>query len=135
MNRKKILGLFGLILATLSAAFFFYLRDPMPPYEGEYRVAGLSQTVEVFFDDYAVPHVFATNEMDAFFTAGYLMARERLFQMTVNAATTEGRLSELFGESQLDSDIFLRTWGIPQTAKKLVDELTPESKAVLETFC
>ena len=55
--------------------------------------------------------------------------------MTINAATTEGRLSELFGESQLESDIFLRTWGIPQIAKKLVDELTPESKAVLATFC
>ena len=135
MNRNKIWGLFVLTLVVLSVVFFFYLRDPIPPYEGEYRVSGLSQTVEVFFDDYAVPHVFAANEMDAFFTAGYLMARERLFQMTINAATTEGRLSELFGESQLESDIFLRTWGIPQIAKKLVDELTPESKAVLATFC
>tara|TARA_Y100000294_G_scaffold30987_2_gene26162 strand:- start:5862 stop:8108 length:2247 start_codon:yes stop_codon:yes gene_type:complete len=70
-----------------------------------------------------------------FYTAGYLMARERLFQMTVNAATTEGTLSKLFGESQLKSDIFLRTWGIPKIAEELVNYVRPESREVLETFC
>ena len=48
MNRNKIWGLFVLTLVVLSVVFFFYLRDPIPPYEGEYRVSGLSQTVEVF---------------------------------------------------------------------------------------
>ncbi|MQG38836.1 MAG: penicillin acylase family protein [SAR202 cluster bacterium] len=135
MNRKKVLVIFSVILIGFSTIFLFYLKSSLPLYEGDYRVPNLSDTVEVFFDEYAVPHVFAKNELDAFFTAGYLMARERLFQMTINAATTEGKLSELFGESQLESDIFLRTWGIPRTAKKLVDILEPESKAILETFC
>lgn len=135
MNVKKAIGLLFLLVMFFSSALLFYLRSPLPSYEGEIQVPGLSQTVEIFFDDYAVPHVYAQNDMDLFFTAGYLMARERLFQMTVNAATTEGRLSELFGDSQLESDIFLRTWGIPRTAENLVLQLSPESKAVLKTFC
>ncbi len=123
MSRKKILTVSATVALALIVGVRFYLKSPIPPYEGAVELPGLSQTVEVFFDDYAVPHVYAKNEDDLFFATGYLMARERLFQMTVNAATTEGRLSELFGESQLESDIFLRTWGIPKTGEELVDHL------------
>ena len=98
----------------LGFSTYQYLHSSLPPYEGHLKISGLKEEVEVFFDDYAVPHVYAKNETDMFFTAGYLMARERLFQMTVNAATSEGRLSELFGESQLKSDIFLRTQKLPR---------------------
>ncbi len=135
MSRKKILTVSATVALALIVGVRFYLKSPIPPYEGEVKLSGLSQNVEVFFDDYAVPHVYAKNEDDLFFATGYLMARERLFQMTVNAATTEGRLSELFGESQLESDVFLRTWGIPKTGEKLVDHLKPESRAAMETFC
>ena len=119
----------------LGFSAYQYLHSSLPPYEGHLEISGLREEVEVFFDDYAVPHVYAKNETDMFYTAGYLMARERLFQMTVNAATTEGTLSKLFGESQLKSDIFLRTWGIPKIAEELVNYVRPESREVLETFC
>lgn len=135
MSGKKVLVVSVTTVLILFITARLYLRSPIPFYEGEVELPELSETVEVFFDDYAVPHVFAENEADLFFAMGYLMARERLFQMTVNAATTEGRLSELFGESQLKSDIFLRTWGIPRVAEQLVEHLRPESKRVLDTFC
>ncbi|MBH30449.1 MAG: hypothetical protein CMG71_00470 [Candidatus Marinimicrobia bacterium] len=135
MSRKRAVTVSIVLVLILIVGLRLYLKSPVPPYEGEVELSELSQTVEVFFDDYAVPHVYARNENDLFFAAGYLMARERLFQMTVNAATTEGRLSELFGEDQLESDIFLRTWGIPRTGEKLVGHLQPKSREVLETFC
>ena len=119
----------------LRFSAYQYLHSSLPSYEGHLEISGLREEVEVFFDDYAVPHVYAKNETDMFYTAGYLMARERLFQMTVNAATTEGTLSKLFGESQLKSVIFLRTWGIPKIAEELVNHVHPESREVLETFC
>ncbi|HHZ99020.1 MAG TPA: hypothetical protein EYN68_05635 [Candidatus Marinimicrobia bacterium] len=130
---RTVIGIGTVLLLGFST--YQYLHSSLPPYEGHLKISGLKEEVEVFFDDYAVPHVYAKNETDMFFTAGYLMARERLFQMTVNAATSEGRLSELFGESQLKSDIFLRTWGIPKIAEELVNYVRPESRKVLETFC
>jgi len=119
------------------AALFLkiYLNYPLPQYEGELKLAELQEPVEVFFDDYAVPHVFAKNEHDLFYTAGYLVARERLFQMTVTAAASEGRLAELFGESVVSSDIYLRTWGIPKVAVALVENMHPESREISENFC
>ena len=130
---RTVIGVGTLLLLGFSA--YQYLHSSLPSYEGHLEISGLKEEVEVFFDDYAVPHVYAKNETDMFYTAGYLMARERLFQMTVNAATTEGTLSKLFGKNQLKSDIFLRTWGIPKIAEELVNHVHPESREVLETFC
>ncbi|MCH8068602.1 MAG: penicillin acylase family protein [Candidatus Marinimicrobia bacterium] len=128
------LGLVIIVFIILSFGWI-YLDYNLPVYEGELSITGLKQPVEIYFDDYAVPHIFAENEHDLFFTGGYISARERLFQMTVSAAASEGRLAELFGESALEDDIYLRTWGIPKVARLMVDKMSQDAKVIVESFC
>ena len=122
-----------LILVYFSARLYFHHR--LPVYEGTLELSGLKDTVEVYTDSYGVPHIFAENEDDLFFAAGYVAARERLFQMTTVAAAVRGELALLFGDDQLEDDIYLRTWGIPQLAIELAQRLDPDSRRIVEAFC
>jgi len=136
MKPIVIIGLSVLGLLFLLFLFgWLYFDYSLPVYEGELTLNGLKKPVEVYFDDYAVPHIYATNERDLFYAAGYLAARERLFQMTINAAAVEGRLAEFFGKRSLSNDIYLRTWGIPKMARILAENMHPDARTIATYFC
>ncbi len=67
------------LLLVIATRIFF--RLPLPDYEGTVELEGLSSDVQVRFDPYGVPHIFAENDEDLFFAQGYITARERMFQM------------------------------------------------------
>jgi penicillin G amidase len=60
------------LIATLVG--YFWMRSSRPNYNAELKLPGLSQSVEVFFDDHAVPHIYAQNERDLFMALGYVHA-------------------------------------------------------------
>ena len=134
MNTKTILIISGTVLLAVIL-FWRWLHHPLPRYEGEQSLSGLMASVDVYTDEYGVPHVFAENEDDLFFTAGYLAARERLFQLSTVALTVRGELSSALGDDLLGSDIYLRTWRIHATAKKMIAVMEPENKKIFDTFC
>ena len=103
MKALKTLLWVVLIIVIAGAGWlkFFYLKGPLAPYEGELKMPALSAPVEVFRDEYGVPHVYAQNEEDLFFAAGYLQASERLYKMDVIARAVEGRLAEAVGGAQI----------------------------------
>src|SRR5688500_16713486 len=68
----------------------------LPPLERG-TIPGLSKPVEVVFDDRGVPHVYAATEEDAYRALGFIMARDRLFQMELQTRAAEGRLTEWSG--------------------------------------
>jgi penicillin amidase len=59
--------------------------------------AGLSAPVEIIDDPYGVPHIRARSIPDAFFGQGYVVARDRLFQLDLAHRRELGRLAEAFG--------------------------------------
>lgn len=65
---------------------------------------GLDAPVEVFEDKWGVPHVQATSISDAFFANGYLIARDRLWQLDFDYRRATGRLAEVFGPDFVSSD-------------------------------
>ena len=71
----------------------------------------LTGEVKVLVDDRGVPHIFAENIPDALFVQGYLTAKDRLWQMEITHRSASGRLSEIFGERALKSDIKNRRIG------------------------
>ena len=75
MNTKTILIISGAILLAIIL-FWRWLHHPLPRYEGEISLSGLKESVDIYTDEYGVPHVFAKNENDLFFTAGYRVLRE-----------------------------------------------------------
>ncbi|MBK7739863.1 MAG: penicillin acylase family protein [Saprospiraceae bacterium] len=42
------------------------------------ELGGLKDSVQVYFDDRMVPHIFASNDEDAYFVQGYLHARSSM---------------------------------------------------------
>jgi penicillin amidase len=81
----------------------------------------LLKDVEVVFDDRMVPHIFAENAVDAYFAQGYMMAKDRLFQMDLMARSASGRLSEIFGSSTLEKDQYKRRLGMQYAAEKALE--------------
>lgn len=61
------------------------------------RLPGLSAPIEIVDDVYGVPHIRARSKPDAFFGQGYVVARDRLFQIDLAHRRELGRLAEAFG--------------------------------------
>lgn len=58
---------------------------------------GLSAPIEIVDDPYGVPHIRARSIPDAFFGQGYVVARDRLFQIDLANRRELGRMAEAFG--------------------------------------
>ncbi len=124
-----------LLFAGLIFGIFEWLRHPLPPIEGEHSIPGLIKQVDIYTDKYGVPHVFAENEKDLFYAAGYIAARDRLFQLSLVSLAVKGELSSVLGPGYLDKDIYFRTWMIHDTAKKIVENMDARNKQIFENFC
>nr|WP_066794250.1 penicillin acylase family protein [Sphingomonas soli] len=71
---------------------------PAAPLLAQRRVAaGLSTTIEILDDPYGVPHIRARSIPDAYFGQGYVVARDRMFQIDLAHRREMGRLAEVFG--------------------------------------
>lgn len=60
----------------------------------------------VAYDDYGVPHVEAENEAGLYFAAGFVQARDRLFQMDLTRRNMAGELSAVVGDQAFETDRF-----------------------------
>jgi penicillin amidase len=119
---KRIL--LGLLLITLLVvvAGYIYLQTTKPTYSGELILTGLKEQVEVLYDEFGVPHIYAQNEEDAYFALGYVHAQDRLFQMEMIRRASGGRLSEILGPKLLKTDKLFRTLGINKFAREQADK-------------
>ena len=81
-----------------------------------------------------VPHVYASNEHDLRVVQGFLMARDRYFQIEAGRRLGQGRLTELIGDAALGGDVDARTRGMARIAQRLADNLTPDQREVVQAF-
>ena len=81
-------------------------------------VPALSSGVTVLYDERAVPHIFARNEEDAYRALGYVVARDRLFQLELQTRAAAGTLTELLGPLALEADQETRGLGLPAAAER-----------------
>ncbi len=114
---KIVISTLGGLLLILSVSIFVYLQYLKPTYSSELNLPELKSPVEVIYDDYAIPHIYAQSEEDLFYAFGFVHAQDRLFQMEILRRLADGRLSELFGEPALESDKFFRTLSFREHAK------------------
>ena len=99
-------------------------------------IPGLQDTVLVQYDEHMVPHIQATNNYDLYYTQGFLTAKFRLWQMEVQTHFAAGRLTEIFGESMLETDRLTRRKGIPYGADRALAAMESDSltKIALEAY-
>ena len=97
------------------------------------RLPGLSARVEVVFDDRGVPHIFAATEDDAYRALGFVVARDRLFQMEAQTRAASGRLTEWAGPRALELDRRSRALGLVWGAERkyaAYDRSSPGFRAI-----
>ena len=87
-------------LAFASAAG----RAALPASARQVEAAGLSAPLEILDDRYGVPHIRAASIPDAFFGQGYVVARDRLFQIDFSHRREMGRMAEAFGPDFAELD-------------------------------
>lgn len=134
---RWVLGLLLLTVVVLVAAgvgAWWVTRRVLPPLSGDVHVAGLQAPVEVLFDGWGVPHVYARGREDAWFAAGYLHARERLWKMELYRRAGAGRLSEVFGDATLQADRRFRALALRRAAMREWDTAAPPLRLALERY-
>ena len=120
---------FVVALLISSAAFL-----ACAPASTSRQLEGLSGPVTVTRDQWGVPHIKASTDLDAFWAQGYVHAQDRLWQMELNRRTGAGRLSEILGDAALEQDKFLRTWGFYRAAQASEAALSDHTRAALAAY-
>lgn len=115
---KRVLLTLVILAVLLSAGVYVFLQTTRPTYSGQISLPGLTAEVDVFYDDFGVPHIYAGHEEDAYYALGYVHAQDRLFQMEMIRRAASGRLSEILGKDLVKVDKLFRALGINQFAKE-----------------
>jgi len=102
---------------------------------GTARILYLSQPVTVGRDGFGIPYIEAKNMEDLARAIGYVNAEDRITQMNALRLLSQGRISEMAGPVSLDLDIYMRTLGIPRIGEKLLKNMSPETRKLLECYC
>ncbi len=138
MTRKRLtrwaLGLLAVLVLLLivGAGWAWRLhRRALPDRLERASVAGLTAPVEILWDEWGVPHVFAASEADAAYGLGWAVARDRLFQLVLLKHITQGRIAELIGKDGVATDRLFRTMDFHgQGARMLAQASEPAQRSL-----
>jgi penicillin G amidase len=124
------------VLALLAGTSFvvWSVRRPFPEYDGTMELTGLRADVDVVRDDHGIPQIYADTAEDLFLAQGYVHAQDRFWEMDFRRHVTAGRISELFGEDEVDTDAFIRTLGWRRVAQQELPLLSPSTRRYLEAY-
>ncbi|MGI5258334.1 penicillin acylase family protein [Streptomyces angustmyceticus] len=127
-----------LLVAGIGVGAFWgvsTVRASLPQTTGSLKLPGLTNPVDVVRDGNGIPQIYADTDEDLFRAQGYVQAQDRFWEMDVRRHMTAGRLSEMFGKSQVKTDSFLRTLGWHEVAQKEYDtKLSPSTKKYLQSY-
>lgn len=134
---KRVFGIIALVLVLVVGGVGLFgvhtVRESFPQTDGEIP-ADVTSPVVVKRDSLGVPQIYAENISDLFFAQGFVHAQDRFWEMDVRRHITAGRLSEMFGESQVETDSFLRTLGWRKIAEQEVEMLSDRSLQILDAY-
>ncbi|MEI2608912.1 MAG: penicillin acylase family protein [Candidatus Promineifilaceae bacterium] len=133
----SILGILITLVLIVAIVIYSKTRQPFPKVSGTIEAPGLEDTVEIYRDDYGIPHIYAANEHDLFFAQGYVHAQDRFWQMEWWRHIGQGRVSEIAGEGTVEIDKFIRTMGwnrLGANALAHFETEEPEYMDILEAY-
>jgi penicillin G amidase len=137
IRQKILIGVAGtlLVLLIVGAGIAYYLvTKSFPKASGSETARGLQSQVQIYRDNYGIPHIYASSDHDGYFTVGYIHAQERLWQMELIRRAGMGRLSEILGEPALPADEMFRTLGLWRTASRNAGLLDPQVRSALQAY-
>ncbi|MDX9928738.1 MAG: penicillin acylase family protein [Bacteroidales bacterium] len=136
---KRIILAIPVLLSIVIVAVLLFIgslrKAAIPVYDGTLTLRGLDEEVMAHFDERGMPHIYAGTEKDLYYATGFLMARERLWQMDIIRRATRGTLSEIFGKDYVETDLFLRSLCMTEKSKIILANSAPEIILMIEYFC
>lgn len=132
---KHILLIMAVLFLLSFLTFKLYFHYDIPEHSGTKVLSGLQDTVEVFTDPFGVPHIFAKTNEDLFYTAGYIIARERLFQLSLLATVVRGEISTLLGDDYIVHDNYIKRNKLFSVSSEFLSEVTDENEILIEAYC
>ena len=138
--RRLLIGVVVLVVLGSIGGLWAYrqlMYGALPEVSGTLRADGLKEAVEVFRDDWGVPHLYAQNHHDLLFAQGYVQAQDRWWQMDFYRRIFTGRLGELAGatEEAQRIDVLMRTLDLKAVAQRDYDSLDPPKREYYKAFC
>lgn len=124
-------GVAGVVFALVA---LHIARRSFPKIKGTVTLLHLQNQVTVRRDSQGIPHIYASNNHDLFFAQGYVHAQDRFWQMDFWRHLGAGRLAQMFGESEVSKDKFLRTLGWERIAQAEWEQLPATEKAHLQAY-
>ncbi|MFE9632760.1 penicillin acylase family protein [Streptomyces sp. NPDC006463] len=124
------------LLAAGSLAGYAYwtVQRSLPQLSGSTGVPGLRGEARIVRDASGIPQIYADNAHDLFMAEGYAQAQDRFWQMDTQRHVTSGRLAEMFGPGQVQTDKVARTFGWYRVAEQEVTMLSAQTRAYLQAF-
>ncbi len=104
------------------------------PQTERWEMPGLSEDAFVVRTEMNVPHVYARSQTDALRVLGFIMARDRWFQMDLTRRLAQGRISELLGDVALGTDLENRMTGAGFITDLYTANLTASEEAEMDAF-
>lgn len=134
-KRLKITAIVLLVLGLSLVGFATYtVRQSFAVESGTIQIPGIKAEVTVQRDNWGIPHIWAANSHDLFMAQGYIHAQDRFWQMDFWRHIGSGRLAEMFGSSQVETDRYLRTMGWARVAQQEIQQMNAEMKANLQSY-
>lgn len=131
-SRVVIFVLMPLVVAVVFGQL--YLKSSLPPSQGAFEVAALHNNVKIHRDNFGVVYLQGTNDQDVFFATGVVHAQDRLWQLELQKRIVQGRLSEVLGRDALNSDIWIRSLGIYNSAQQAWDHLSVPARQSVTSY-
>ena len=94
----------------------------------------LTGEISIARDEFGIPHISADNIGDSVYGQGYVHAQDRLWQIEYRRRAAGGTLAEILGEDLVGQDTTIRTLGIPQAAEVAYQNLSPETKQIVDRY-
>lgn len=113
---------------------------PRPPIIGEIEetgrttLPGLRGPAHVVYAEANVPHIYAADPEDLARVFGYVVARDRWFEMDMARRLSQGRLSELLGDAALEIDLESRGTGMTLVTERILARLDDDQRARFTAF-
>jgi penicillin amidase len=123
----------ALILVPLAAVHLI-LRASLPELDGDVHRLGVVSPVTIDRDALGVPTIEAANRVDLAYGTGFAHGQDRFFEMDLSRRLAAGELAEMFGKVAVEQDKKARIFRFRQVAREVLQQGTPEQRAILEAY-
>ncbi|MEO1050906.1 MAG: acylase [Bacteroidota bacterium] len=91
-------------------------------------------STKIHWDKWGVPHIYAQNDDELYFAAGYAQMHLRGNLILELYGRARGNAASIWGEDYVSTDVLIQTMGFPELAKEWTAKQDPELQKIVQSF-